>query len=62
MKSREVVKMLREEGWYISRQGAEHTIYEHPDKPGHVAVPRHAGDIKPGTLRSIYQQAGWGKP
>jgi predicted RNA binding protein YcfA (HicA-like mRNA interferase family) len=62
MRAREVVKRLIAEGWYKAREGAEHEVYKHPDKPGHVAIPRHPGDIKPGTLRSIYDQAGWGKP
>jgi len=62
MRVREVVRRLAEDGWELARRGKEHDIYQHPSKPGTVAVPRHPGDIKPGTLRSIYVQARWGKP
>ncbi len=31
---------------------------KHQTKSGKVTVPNHNGDLKPGTLNSIYRQAG----
>jgi len=62
MKVRELKKLLTADGWELARQDGPHDVYTHPERPGRVIVPRHHGDIKPGTLRSIYREAGWGKP
>ena len=62
MTTREVEKRLRKDGWYEVRQTGGHRHFKHDDKPGIVTVPVHPGDIRIGTLRDIYQQAGWGKP
>jgi predicted RNA binding protein YcfA (HicA-like mRNA interferase family) len=55
LKSREVVIALEKAGFYRSRQRGSHLQL----KKGNllVTVPMHAGDLKPGTLRSIIRQA-----
>lgn len=58
MTVREVLKMLYKDGWYVANQEGSHMNLKHPTKPGKVTVANHSGDIKPGTLRSIYRQAG----
>ncbi len=59
MKVREVLRMLREDGWVIVRQRGSHRQLAHPRKPGAVTVAGHPGDdIAPGTLKSILRQAG----
>ncbi|MCX4361668.1 MAG: type II toxin-antitoxin system HicA family toxin [Mucispirillum schaedleri] len=58
MTVREVLKMLYRDGWYVVNQEGSHMNLKHPTKPGKVTVANHSGDIKPGTLRSIYRQAG----
>ena len=63
MTAREVVKRLNKEGWYEDRQNGSHRVFKHPDKPGdRVNVPIHNGDVSKGTLRNIYEDAGWGRP
>ncbi len=65
MTAREVLRLLREEGWYSVAQRGSHLHLEHLDKPGKVTVPMHRGTIPPGTLNSILKQAGLkgkGKP
>jgi len=47
------------DGWYPVRQKGSHQQFAHPTKPGRVTVPTHRGDLKPGTLHSIFKQAGW---
>jgi predicted RNA binding protein YcfA (HicA-like mRNA interferase family) len=41
------------------RSVGSHRIYGHRDKPGIVVVPGNLGkDLAPGTLASIWRQAG----
>ena len=58
LSAREVVRLLREEGWYEVGQRGSHLYLEHQDRPGKVTVPIHRGTLKPGTLNSILKQAG----
>ncbi len=58
MTVREILKELRKDGWYTIHQEGSHISLKHPTKPGKVTVPNHNGDLKPGTLNSIYKQAG----
>jgi len=58
MKVREVLRLLRREGWVLVRQRGSHRQFLHPDKPGAVTVAGHPGDdLARGTLRSILRQA-----
>ncbi|MDR1430160.1 MAG: type II toxin-antitoxin system HicA family toxin [Spirochaetaceae bacterium] len=58
MTVREVLKLLRDDGWFVYEQNGSHVQLKHPAKKGRVTVPNHRGDIKKGTLRSILKQAG----
>ena len=58
MTVREILKVLRKDGWYIVNQEGSHISLKHTEKPGKVTVSSHSGDLKPGTLNSIYKQAG----
>ena len=58
MTVREILKILRKDGWYETDQSVSHMQLEHPTKPGKVTISKHSGDIRPGTLNSIYKQAG----
>ena len=59
MKVREVEKILRNDGWYQLRsKPGSHMQFKHPTKKGKVTVSDHPGDIDPGTLKSIFEQAG----
>jgi predicted RNA binding protein YcfA (HicA-like mRNA interferase family) len=59
MKVREVLLLLRQDGWVeITRRGS-HRQMKHPVKRGRVTVPGKPGDdLAPGTLNSILKQAG----
>ena len=59
MKAREVIKLIEEDGWYLSRQKGSHKQYKHPLKKGLVTVAVHklSDEIAPGTLNSIFKQA-----
>jgi len=59
MKVREVLKILRADGWYeLSGKSTAHIQLKHPTKSGKVTVANHTGDIPPFTLKSIWKQAG----
>ena len=56
--SREIIKMLEEDGWYEVRCDGSHHQYRHPTKKGTVTVKHPCKDIPPATLRSIERQSG----
>jgi len=58
MKVRDILKILREDGWIEKTQKGSHLHLEHRIKKGKVTVPVHGGDIPKGTLNSILKQAG----
>lgn len=58
--TRDVIARLLSEGWTVARKGpGDHVQYRHPTRPGRVTVDAGAREQTPGTLRSIYRQAGW---
>lgn len=58
MKVRELLKILKEDGWIEKAQKGSHLQLEHSIKKGKVTVAVHGGDIPKGTLNSILKQAG----
>ena len=59
MKVREVLELLRRDGWYLVATRGSHRQFKHASKPGRATVPGKAGDdLHPGTLNSILKQAG----
>ncbi len=59
MKVRDVLRLLRADGWFQIRVRGSHRPFKHPGKPGLVTVPGHPGDeLAPGTLDSVLNQAG----
>ena len=59
MKIRDVIKMLEKDGWYLVRTRGSHRQYKHAAKKGLVTIAGKSGDdLAPGTLYSVYKQAG----
>ena len=56
--SREVVKMLKEDGWYEVACVGDHHQFKHPSKPGRVTVTHPVKDMPIRDLKSIERQAG----
>jgi predicted RNA binding protein YcfA (HicA-like mRNA interferase family) len=57
---RELVRILKEDGWFLERTSGSHMQYRHPAKPGTVTLPaggRMAKEVPPGTLNSVLKQA-----
>ncbi|HTP94657.1 MAG TPA: type II toxin-antitoxin system HicA family toxin [Burkholderiales bacterium] len=63
MKVSEVLlRMLRDDGWYLVATRGSHRQFKHASKSGRVTVPgKPSDDIAPGTQASIFKQAGWKK-
>lgn len=60
MKVSEVLRRLRRDGWVRVKSKGGHRQFKHPTKPGRVTVSgKSSHTVPPGTLRSIFKQAGW---
>ncbi len=58
MKSSELVRLLKKDGWFVVRQTGSHIIMKHLIKPNQLTVPFHSGkEVKKGTLQSILKDA-----
>ena len=58
MKSKELLKLLKDDGWYEIRRAGSHIIMRHPTKKKQLVVPLHSGkELKKGTLNSILKDA-----
>lgn len=58
MNSREVIKALEADGWYLARVKGSHHHFKHPEKKGTVTVPHPERDFPIGTIKSIERQSG----
>jgi len=58
MKVRDVLKLLKDDGWSIVVTRGSHRQLKHATKTGRVTVAGKPSDeIRPGTLNSILKQA-----
>jgi len=59
MKVSEVLRLLRDDGWYLVTTRGSHRQPKHPVKTGRVTVAgKPRDDVAEGTLNSILKQAG----
>jgi predicted RNA binding protein YcfA (HicA-like mRNA interferase family) len=58
MRSREMIRMIEDDGWYLVEIKGSHRQYKHPIKAGRVTVPHPKDDLPKGTVHSILKQAG----
>ncbi len=56
--SREVVALLKADGWYFIKCVGDHHHFKHPTKLGKVTIPHPVRDIPIRTLMSISKQSG----
>ena len=57
-KVKDVVKLLKEYGWYLARMKGSHRQFHHRVKLGTVTVSgKMNSDVRRGTLNSILKQA-----
>jgi len=58
MQSKEIIKELEADGWFLQRIKGSHHIFKHPIKTGAVPVPHPKKELPIGTIKSIRKQAG----
>ena len=59
MKVKELLSLLKEDGWEIARTRGSHRQLFHAAKSGTVTVSGHPNDdVHPKTLKSVLRQAG----
>ncbi|MCF0132563.1 MAG: type II toxin-antitoxin system HicA family toxin [Blautia sp.] len=56
--SREVISMLKADGWYEVNVVGSHHQFKHPTKPGRTTVKHPCKDIPRPTLNCIERQSG----
>ena len=56
--SKEVIKMLKADGWYEVNVSGSHHQFKHPTKKGRTTVKHPTKDITTKTLKSIEKQSG----
>ena len=59
MNSTEIIKKLKQDGWFLHNVHGSHHQYKHPNKKGRVTVPHPKKDFPIGTYKNICKQAGW---
>lgn len=58
-KVREIIKMLKADGWYLAYTKGDHRQFKHPTKKGKVTVSKKLSDDLDGDLLdSILKQSG----
>ena len=59
-KVREVIEMLKADGWVMVAQRGSHRQFKHPNKMGRVTVNNKLSvTLEQEILNSIWKQAGW---
>ena len=59
MKSGELIRLLKRDGWYVLRQSGSHMIMVHPHKRGTLVCPNHGShEIGKGLEKKIKKDAG----
>ncbi len=56
--SREILRILTDDGWYHVATVGDHHQFKHPTKKGKVTVTHPVKDIPIKTVKSILKQAG----
>lgn len=57
MTQRDVQKHISSKGWKLERQSGDHDVYGHEKAKHKLAVPRHKGNLAPGTVRQIMKNS-----
>ena len=56
--SREIIKMIKKDGWFFIGAEGDHYHFRHPAKPGKVTVPHLTKDLSIDLIKSIERQSG----
>ncbi|MFH0816831.1 MAG: type II toxin-antitoxin system HicA family toxin [Methanobacteriota archaeon] len=58
MRVRDVIKLIKADGWRLVATKGSHRQFKHPTKSGRVTIAGNpSDDLAPGTLGSVLKQA-----
>ncbi len=60
LSSREIIKILKKDGWYLEETKGSHNHFVHNTKKGRVTVPHPKKDLPTGTIKK-YRKTIWYK-
>jgi len=55
--SKDMIKLIEADGWYLRKVTGSHYHFKHPYKPGIVTIPHPKKSLAKGTVHSIRKQA-----
>lgn len=58
MQSRDLIKTLKADGWYLVAVKGSHHQFKHDVKTGRVTVPHPKKELQIGLVNAILKQAG----
>ncbi|WP_201618347.1 type II toxin-antitoxin system HicA family toxin [Psychrobacter urativorans] len=58
MNSRDLMKIIQSDGWYLIRTTGSHHHFKHDKKLSLVTIPHPKKDLPKGTVKNILKQAG----
>jgi predicted RNA binding protein YcfA (HicA-like mRNA interferase family) len=59
MKVKDIIRLIRQDGWYEVRTRGDHRQFHHPVRRGTVTVAGKLSDeLHPKTRKSVLKQAG----
>jgi predicted RNA binding protein YcfA (HicA-like mRNA interferase family) len=59
MKVRDLLKLIEEDGWVLTRTRGSHRQFKHSTKSGLVTIAgKPSADVPKGTLNAILKQSG----
>ncbi|MFM7345358.1 MAG: type II toxin-antitoxin system HicA family toxin [Tagaea sp.] len=58
LSSKDIIRVLLDDGWFQVDQSGSHAQFKHPSKPGKTTVPTPRKDMPLGTIISIERQSG----
>jgi predicted RNA binding protein YcfA (HicA-like mRNA interferase family) len=63
MKVKDIIKLMVKHGWYCVATRGSHRQFKHDSLPGRVTIAgKQSDELAPGTLNSIFKQAGLKEP
>lgn len=58
MKSRELIKLLKKNGWILVRVKGDHHIFKHPDKDELITITHPRKDLSIGLEKDALKKMG----
>jgi len=58
MSSKDLIQLLKQDGWMLRGSKGSHHVFVHPTKTGHLTVPHPKKDLGTGLVQKILKQAG----